>query len=114
MEIGSNSASGITAYRHQIKAAVRTVAVYSRSSNGAQNTIYPLQDHLGSTEAITDSAGAVIVRESFAAFGARAPEWASVRPGPGELHGLAVVGAFRRGLCGEAARLATSWSWCSA
>jgi YD repeat-containing protein len=85
MEIVSNSATGITAYRHQIKAAGRTVAVYSRGSNSAQNTIYPLQDHLGSTEAITDSAGAVIVRESFAAFGARrGGNWTGVpTTGPG-------------------------------
>ena len=68
LEIVSNSSTGITAWRHQIKAGGRTVAVYSRGSNGAQNTIYPLQDHLGSTDAITDSTGAVIVRESFAAF----------------------------------------------
>ncbi|MCP5339423.1 MAG: hypothetical protein H7A14_07430 [Sinobacteraceae bacterium] len=71
LEIVSNSTSGITAWRHPIKADGRTVAVYTRGSNGANNTIYPLTDHLGSTEAITDDYGAVVVRESFTAFGKR-------------------------------------------
>lgn len=95
LEIVSNSSTGITAYRHQIKAGGRTVAVYSRGSNGAQNTIYPLQDHLGSTEAITDSSGAVIVRESFAAFGARrGSNWAG-QPTSGDMS--AIADATRRG-----------------
>ena len=71
LEIVSNSTSGITAWRHPIKADGRTVAVYTRGSNGANNMIYPLTDHLGSTEAITDDYGAVVVRESFTAFGKR-------------------------------------------
>lgn len=61
----------VTSYRHHIKANGRTVAVYSRGSNGANNTIYPLNDHLGSTDAVTNSSGTIIVKESFAAFGAR-------------------------------------------
>ncbi len=61
----------LTSWRHHIKANGKTVAIYSRASTGATITIYPLTDHLGSTDAITDSSGAVIVRESFSAFGAR-------------------------------------------
>ena len=61
----------VTSYRHHINANGRTVAIYSRGSNGANNTIYPLNDHLGSTDAVTNSSGTVIVKESFAAFGVR-------------------------------------------
>ncbi len=61
----------VTSYRHHIKANGRTVAIYSRGSNGANNTIYSLTDHLGSTDAVTNSSGTIIVKESFAAFGTR-------------------------------------------
>lgn len=61
----------VTSYRHHIKANGQTVAVYSRGSNSANNTIYPLRDHLGSTDAVTNASGGVIVKESFAAFGSR-------------------------------------------
>jgi RHS repeat-associated protein len=61
----------VTSWRHQILASGRTVAIYSRGSNGSNNTIYPLRDHLGSTEAITNASGAIIVKTSFAAYGAR-------------------------------------------
>ena len=48
----------VTSYRHHIKANGRTVAMYSRGTNGAINTIYPLNDHLGCTDAVTNSSGA--------------------------------------------------------
>jgi RHS repeat-associated protein len=71
LEVVNNSSTGITGWRHQVKAAGRTVAVYSRGSNGATNIIYALADHLGSADAITDSAGGVLVRQSYTAFGKR-------------------------------------------
>lgn len=102
LEIVSNSASGITAWRHQIKANGRTVAVYTRGSNSVNNVIYPHTDHLGSTEAITDDSGAVVVRESFTAFGKRrGSAWTGVPtsgPGSDEEH---IANSTRRGFTGH-------------
>ncbi|MEZ6074089.1 MAG: RHS repeat-associated core domain-containing protein, partial [Pirellulales bacterium] len=87
--------STLTSWRHYIKANGRTVAIYSRASTGATNTIYPLTDHLGSTDAITDSAGTVLVRESFTAWGARrGSNWQGTPTTP-EM--TAIANATRRG-----------------
>jgi RHS repeat-associated protein len=95
MEIVSNSATGITAWRHHISAYGRTVAIYSRGSNGANNTNYPLIDHLGSTDAITNDAGAVIVRESFGPFGNRRGSGWSASPSSGDW--TTIANSTRRG-----------------
>ncbi|MEZ5897868.1 MAG: RHS repeat-associated core domain-containing protein [Hyphomicrobiaceae bacterium] len=87
--------STLTSWRHHIKANGRTVAIYSRASTGATNTIYPLTDHLGSTDAITDSAGTVLVRESFTAFGARRGSNWQGTPTPADM--TAIANATRRG-----------------
>jgi RHS repeat-associated protein len=85
----------VTSYRHHIRARGRTVAIYSRGSNGATNTIYPLADHLGSAEAITNSAGAVLVRASFDAFGKRRGSAWQGAPSSADLS--AIGDATRRG-----------------
>jgi RHS repeat-associated protein len=94
LEVVSNS-GGLTSWRHYIKVGGRTVAIYSRASTGATNTIYPLNDHLGSTDAITDSSGTVLVRESFDAFGARrGSAWSG---SPTTADNTAIANATRRG-----------------
>ena len=55
-------------YPYQIRAGSATIIV-SRTTGGANNTYYVTQDHLGSAAVITDSTGAVLVKESFAAYG---------------------------------------------
>jgi len=79
--------NGITQYRHMIRAGGST-AIVSRATNGTNAAHYVTQDHLGSSAAITDSTGAVLVNSSFGAFGARRgsnwtgtpspPDWAAI------------------------------------
>lgn len=57
-----------TTYRHYIPAGNNTV-VYTRLSTGANSTYYLTKDHLGTTAVITDSNGASLVKEKFAALG---------------------------------------------
>jgi RHS repeat-associated protein len=80
---------GQTAWRHAIRAAEGTVAIYTRESGGSNAIHYPLGDHLGSVEAITDGAGAVAVRLSYAPFGQRrnAAGW-SGNPSAGDWAGI--------------------------
>lgn len=61
----------LTEYRHQILADGRTVAIHTRRSDGTNDTVYPLQDHLGSIDTLTDAAGAQIAKFSYGAFGNR-------------------------------------------
>src|SRR6202011_414902 len=58
------------AYRHYIPAGNNTV-LYTRLSTGSNPTYYVSKDPLGSSSAITDSTGALVVNESFAAWGLR-------------------------------------------
>jgi RHS repeat-associated protein len=57
-----------TFYRHYIPAGSNTV-VYTRQLSGTNSTYYLTKDHLGSTAVITDSTGASLVSEKFAALG---------------------------------------------
>jgi RHS repeat-associated protein len=62
---------GVTAYRHSIEIGDST-AIYTRYSSGAAaQTFYAASDHIGSYSSITDASGAVVVKESFDAFGKR-------------------------------------------
>ncbi len=60
-----------TEYRHYIYGGTGPAAIARRVSTGANATYYLTTDHLGSTDVITDSAGAVLLRASFDAFGNR-------------------------------------------
>jgi RHS repeat-associated protein len=75
-----------TDYRHYISAGSATIVV-SRSTGTNNNTYYLTQDHLGSSNVLTDSAGALLVNESFAAYGQRrSPQWQSQSsPSSGDL-----------------------------
>ena len=65
------TSAGVTEYRHYIYAGSEPVAIDSRASNGTNAFYYLLSDHQGSIAAITNSTGAVVVGESFTAYGAR-------------------------------------------
>jgi RHS repeat-associated protein len=58
-------------YKHSILGPEGVVAIHNRKSTGVNETIYPLQDHLGSTDVVTDANGASLVKLSFTPFGAR-------------------------------------------
>lgn len=57
-------------YRHIIKGPAGPIAVRKRISSGS-SVWYLGPDHLGSTSAVTNSAGTAIVNESYEAFGER-------------------------------------------
>jgi RHS repeat-associated protein len=66
-----------TGYRHYIRAGSSTV-MYTRWCDGTTNTFYAVDDHLGSSSAVTCGPdvngcgnGAIFVQESFDAYGAR-------------------------------------------
>jgi RHS repeat-associated protein len=61
---------GVTEYRHTILAGAHKV-LYTRRSDGSSATYHITRDHLGSSSAVTDAAGNVLVNESFNAFGER-------------------------------------------
>jgi RHS repeat-associated protein len=60
-----------TEYRHFILGPEGVLAIHNRKSSGTNETRYLLKDHLGSTDVITDEAGASRVKLSFGAFGGR-------------------------------------------
>jgi RHS repeat-associated protein len=62
---------GTTNYRHYIYAGNEPVAVYSRTTAGANTMSYMLEDHQGGVSAIASGAGTADVNESFSAFGTR-------------------------------------------
>lgn len=65
------SSGGVVDYRHYIYAGSEPVAIDSRKSSGANAFYYLLSDQEGSITAITNSAGGVVVGESFTAYGNR-------------------------------------------
>ncbi|MFP5507501.1 MAG: RHS repeat domain-containing protein [Gammaproteobacteria bacterium] len=62
--------NGVTTHKDYIAAAGRVVAV-REIANGTASMKYLHQDHLGSTDVITDATGQVLERQSFDAFGGR-------------------------------------------
>jgi RHS repeat-associated protein len=80
LEKVTRSDTGITQYRHYIRAGSGATALYSRRSSGIDSTYYITRDHLGSASAITDATGAVLIQESFDAFGQRrGANWSGAR-----------------------------------
>jgi RHS repeat-associated protein len=65
------SSGGVTDFRHYIYAGNEPVAIDSRKSNGMNAFYYLLSDQEGSVSKITDGSGAVVVGESFTAYGNR-------------------------------------------
>jgi len=92
--------SGPVEYRHYIVADGEPVAVKTLKSVGVDNIRYLHKDHLGSIDVVTDEAGAVLMRQSFDAFGARrnASSW-SGPPSSGEW--AAIDASNHRGFTGH-------------
>ena len=92
------SATG-TAYRHYIPAGSNT-ALYIRWSTGSNPTYYITKDHFGSSSVVTDSTGALVVEESFAAWGfRRGSDWTSDGPTGAQ---MAIFGSTtRHGFTGQ-------------
>ena len=69
-----DASTDAVAKRHSVRAGNQTVAIYTEGQNGSASTAttrYPLTDHLGSIDAVTDESGAVAEQNSFDAFGRR-------------------------------------------
>ncbi|MGH8525677.1 MAG: RHS repeat-associated core domain-containing protein, partial [Gammaproteobacteria bacterium] len=90
-----------TSWRHHILGGDGDVAIYTRKSSGSNEVHYLSKDHLGSTDVITDAAGAVEVSTSFGAFGQRrnAAGW-SGNPAPADWTGITTT--TRHGYTGHA------------
>jgi RHS repeat-associated protein len=58
-------------YKHSIIGPEGVFAIHNRKSSGTNETIYLLKDHLGSTDVITSSTGASLLKLSFGPFGER-------------------------------------------
>ena len=87
------TASG-TDYRHMIRAGGSTIIV-SRQSSGTNTINYVTSDHLGSSSAITNSAGGILVNSSFDAFGRRRGSSWTGNPSAGDW--TAIASTTRRG-----------------
>jgi len=61
----------VTSWKHYITGGTGAVAEYIRRSSGTNETVYPLKDHLGSVDMLTNSAGFQMSRLSFDAWGKR-------------------------------------------
>jgi RHS repeat-associated protein len=83
-----------TDYRHMIRAGGSTIIV-SRQTSGINTTHYVTSDHLGSSSAITNSSGAMLVNSSFDAFGKRRGSNWTGTPSAGDW--TAIAGTTRRG-----------------
>jgi RHS repeat-associated protein len=83
-----------TDYRHYIRAGGSTIIV-SRQSTGTNSINYVTSDHLGSSSAITNSSGGILVNSSFDAFGKRRGSNWTGSPSAGDW--TAIASTTRRG-----------------
>jgi RHS repeat-associated protein len=83
-----------TDFRHFIRAGGSTIIV-SRQSTGTNSIHYVTSDHLGSSSAVTDASGGILVNSSFDAFGKRRGSNWSGSPSAGDW--AAIAGTTRRG-----------------
>ena len=87
-----------THWKHLIPTPSGQVQVIRRS-DGTSETLYLTTDHLGSTEAVLNTAGTVLARTSFAAWGARrGSNWQGV---PSQPEWQAIADTTRRGYTGH-------------
>jgi len=90
------ASGGVIDYRHYIYAGSEPVAIISRKNNGTNTTYYLLSDQEGSIADITNSSGAVVVGESFTAYGSRrSPTTWSGAPSSSDL--TTIAGITRHG-----------------
>lgn len=88
------STSAGTDYKHFIRAGGATVVV-SRQSGGTNSTHYVTTDHLGSSSAITNASGGILINSSFDAFGGRRGAGWTGSPSAGDW--TAIASTTRRG-----------------
>jgi RHS repeat-associated protein len=88
------STSGGTDFRHMIRAGGSTIIV-SRQSTGTNSIHYVTSDHLGSSSAVTNASGGILVNSSFDAFGKRRGSNWSGSPSSGDW--AAIASTTRRG-----------------
>lgn len=69
-KVTTTSPTTSTDYRHMIRAGGSTIIV-TRQTGGTNAVNYVTSDHLGSSSAILNSSGAILVNSSFGAFGHR-------------------------------------------
>jgi RHS repeat-associated protein len=72
-------------FKHFISVNGQSLTLYSRKSTSVNATYYRHDDHLGSTEHLTDNAGANVVMESFGAYGSRRGSNWTGAPTPADL-----------------------------
>ncbi len=90
--------NGVTEYRHMMRAGSATI-IRTRSTGANNNTYYATQDQIGSSSVLTNSAGTVVISESFDAYGKRrGSNWSGV-PTSGEYTTIAQT--TRRGFTGH-------------
>jgi RHS repeat-associated protein len=83
-----------TDYRHLIRAGGSTIIV-SRQTSGTNSVHYVTSDHLGSSSAVTNSSGGILVNSSFDAFGKRRGANWTGSPSSGDW--AAIASTTRRG-----------------
>jgi RHS repeat-associated protein len=75
------TSTGKTYWRHYVNTPTGLTAVISRNSDNSEWTTFALSDHLGSSDALLDTDGALLTRLSFDAFGARrGSDWTTTTP----------------------------------
>jgi len=89
-----------THWKHLIATPSGQVQVIRRS-DGTNETLYVTTDHLGSTDAVLNASGAVLLQASFGAYGARRGSNLQGAPSPSEWQ--AVADNTRRGYTGHEA-----------
>ena len=87
-----------TNWKHRIFTPSGEVQVIRRN-DGTSDVYYMTTDHLGSTDTVTDASAAVLVRESFGAWGARRSSNWQGSPSSGEWQQIA--NTTRRGYTGH-------------
>lgn len=60
-----NTQTGLTEFKHYLRAGSAIVAVETKRSDGTEDIRYLLPDHLGATSVVTDPIGSVIDRHAF-------------------------------------------------
>ncbi len=81
----------VTDWKHYVAGGTGVAAIVIRSSSGTNTTYYPLKDHLGSTDRITNSSGSVVVALSYDAFGKRRGSNWTGNPTSGDLTNIAAT-----------------------
>jgi RHS repeat-associated protein len=90
------STTGVTYYRHFIPTPYGITVIVSRNSDASTSMAYVLSDHLGSSDAVLDNTGALLVQESFGPFGARrGSTW--TQPAPTYWDSVNIAATTRRG-----------------